>query len=131
MHLIISVGMFFNDKIDAIRSTIGVTEPPYIPVREGANLDTFAVVSGDDVRKLVMKSKPTSCALGPMPTKLVKQYIAELLPFVTHIINLSIATGEFPQKLMTAFVVPLFKRQDWTPLKKTIVRYRISNMSLS
>ena len=29
-----------------------------------ANLDTFAVVSEDDVRKLVMKSKTTSCALA-------------------------------------------------------------------
>ena len=32
-----------------------------------------------NVRKLVVKSKITSCALDPMPTKLVKQYIAELL----------------------------------------------------
>ena len=45
----------FNDKIYAILSTIGVTEQPYIPVREGANLDTFAVVSEDDVRKFVIK----------------------------------------------------------------------------
>ena len=43
-----------NDKTYAIRSTIGVTEPPYAPVTEGANLD-IAVVSEDDVRKLVMK----------------------------------------------------------------------------
>ena len=45
----------FNDKIDAILSTIDDTETPYVLVREGANLDTFAVVSEDDVRKLVMK----------------------------------------------------------------------------
>ncbi|KAK2141892.1 hypothetical protein NP493_5084g00004 [Ridgeia piscesae] len=44
-----------------------------------------------------------------MPTKLVKQYIAELLPLLMHIINLSIAAGEFPQEWKTAFVVPLHK----------------------
>ena len=101
-------GKFFYDKI-AIRSTIGVTEPPYVPVREGANFDMFAVVSGDDVRKLVMKSKSTSCALDRMQTKLIKQYITELLPLLMHIINLSIATGEFPQERKPAFVVTLLK----------------------
>jgi len=100
--------ILFNDKIDGILSTIGVTEPPHVPLREGANLDIFAVVSEDDVRKLVMKSKPTNCAIDPpMPTKLVKQYIAELLPPHTHIINLSIATGEFLHEWKTAFVVSL------------------------
>ena len=42
-----------------------------------------------------------------MSTKLVKQYIAELHQLFSHIINLSIATGEFPQELKTAFAVPL------------------------
>ena len=78
----------FNDKIDAILSTIDDTETPYVLVREGANLDTFAVVSEDDVRKLVMKSKTTSCALDHMPAKLIKQYIAELVPLLKHIIHL-------------------------------------------
>ena len=62
-----------------------------------------------NVRKLFMKSKTTSCTLEPMPTKLVKQYIAELLPLLMHIINLSVAAGEFPQEWKTAFVVPLHK----------------------
>ena len=54
-----------------------------------AKLDTFAVVSEDDVRKLVMKSKTTSCALDPMPTNLVKEYMEELLPlFITSSISL-------------------------------------------
>ena len=79
-----------------------------------ANLDTFALVSEDDVRKLVMKSKTTSCALDPMPTKLVKEYMEELLPLFTHIINLSIASGEFPHEWKTALVVLLLtKKQDW------------------
>ena len=87
------------------------------------------VVSEDDVRKLVMKSKTTSCALDPMPTKLVNQYIAELLPLLMHTINLSI-----PNSLRNGrphLLCHCLKRQDWTPFKKTIVLYRISNMSLS
>ena len=77
-----------------------------------ANLDTFAVVSEDDERKLVMKSKTTSCALDPMPANLFKEYMEELLPLFTHIINLSIATGEFPHEWKTALVISLLKKQD-------------------
>ena len=65
-----NLACFFNDKIDVIRLTIGVTEPPYVPVREGANFDTFAVVSEENVRKLIVKLKTTSCALHPMPKKI-------------------------------------------------------------
>ena len=50
-----NLASFVNGNIDAILSTTGVTEPPYVPVREGANLDKFAVVSENDVSKLVMK----------------------------------------------------------------------------
>ena len=78
------------------------------------------VVSKDDMRKLVMKSKTTSCALDPLPTKLVKQYIPELLPLLMHIINLSIATGEFPQEWKTAFVVLLLKKAGLDPIQKKL-----------
>ena len=66
--------------------------PVYHLERVCDNLDTFALVSEDDVRKLVIKSKTTSCALDSMPTELVKECIEELLPLLTHIINRSIAT---------------------------------------
>ena len=96
---------FFNDKTDAIRMNIGVIEPPFIPSREGLfiNLDTFALVSKDDVCKLVIKS-------SSMPTKLVKEYIEELLPLLAYIINRSIASGEFPHEWKTALVMQLLKK---------------------
>ena len=65
------------------------------------------MVSEDDVRKLIIKSKTTSYALA-------------------HIINLSIATGEFTQEWKTAFVVPLLKKAGLDPIKKN---YRpVSNL---
>ena len=44
---------------------ICASEPPFIPTREGVDivLDTLALVSEDCMRKLVMKSKTTSCDL--------------------------------------------------------------------
>ena len=95
---------------------IGVTEPPFIPSSEGvcisvSNLETFALVSDDDdVRKLVIKSKSTSCVLDPMPTKRVKENSEELLPLLTYIINRSVASGEFPHEWKTALVVLLLSK---------------------
>ena len=78
-------------------------------------LDTFALVSADDVRKLVMKSKTTSCALDPTSTKLVKEYSEELLPLLTHIVNRSLATGEFPHEWKTPLVA-LLKKTGLDPI---------------
>ena len=89
------------------------------------NLDTFAVVSEGDVHKLVIKSKSTSCALYPMSTKLVKEYMEEILPLFTHIINLSIATEEFPHEWKTA-LVPLLRKGGWDPILKNY--HRVSNL---
>ena len=100
-----------------------VTEAPYIPFREEdvcANLDTFAVVFEDDVRKLVMKSKATSCDLDPMPTKLVKEYMEELLPlFTTSSISLLLLGN-------SALVMLLLKKAGLVPILKN---YRpVSNL---
>ena len=42
----------------------------------------------------------------------------ELLPLFTHIINISIATGEFPHEWKTALVVSLLKKEGLNPILK-------------
>ena len=77
---------------------------PCIPsgVGDTATMDTLKIVSEDD--------NSTSNAHDPMPTKLVKQYIDELLPLITHIINCSLVSGTFPDEWKTALVFPLPKK---------------------
>ena len=77
---------------------------------------------------LVIKSKTTSCALDPMPTKLVKENTEKLLPLLTRIINRSIASGEFPHKWKTALVVSMLKKAGDILFRKTIALCQISNM---
>ena len=107
--LVSQFGKYFNDKIaDIIKTTVGVSEPPVIPYRDGnaVRLNKFVSLSEIDVRKLITKSKTTSCAYDPLPTRLIKDYINEMLPLLTHIINISLSTGVFPDQWKTALVVP-------------------------
>jgi len=103
-------GTFFQDKISAIQEAIGPRAPPIINTRAGPELHSFSALSEDEVSKLVSKSKTASCSLDPVPTKLVKEHMDDLLPVLTHIINLSLSTGTFPEIWKNAVVVPLLKK---------------------
>ena len=76
----------------------------------------FDLVNEEDVMKVVksLKSKNSSGFDG-LSTNLLKILIPAISKPLTLIINQSLATGIFPDKLKTAKVVPLFKKDD--PLK--------------
>ena len=77
-------GNFFISKIEDIHKEIDSQEAPF------PNLSSFAVLTEDDVRKLVMGSKTTSCELDPIPTDLIKENIEILLPVLTKMITISL-----------------------------------------
>ena len=58
---------------------------------------------------IIKSSKPTSCALDPIPTSLLLQCLDDILPTLTHFINTSILSGQFPTNKKTAIVKPLLK----------------------
>ncbi len=72
---------FFTDKIDNIRntitnvdSTVSSTSASFIAPKE--KLHCFTTIGQNELNKLITASKPTTCLLDPVPTKLLK----ELLP---------------------------------------------------
>ena len=78
---------------------------------------------------IIKRSKPTSCALDPLPTSLLLECLDDILPTLTHIINTSIFSGQFPTNMKTAIGNPLPKN---VPYMKTnhIKNYRpVSNLS--
>ncbi len=107
-------GDFFMDKIDNIRKEIDSqpcsfqshshSQPPDVTFSD------FVPLSEDDVRKLIFKSKSTSCNLDPIPTPILKDCIEIVLPVLTKMINLSLQHGIFPNEWKLALVVPLLKK---------------------
>lgn len=47
-----------------------------------------------------------------IPTQLIKSCSYELVPYITEILNLSIATGKFPSTLKISKMTPIYKKGD-------------------
>ncbi len=106
-------GNFFINKIEDIRAEIDSQTCTYQPsdcVQPDVTFSTFKPLSQEDVRKLVMKSKSTTCDLDPIPTALLKECLDVILPVLTKMVNLSLQTGVFPNEWKLALVIPLIKK---------------------
>ena len=74
-------------------------------------LSYFEPVSVQFVKRLISKMSSKSSALDPMPTKLLKKCLQQVVPVITRIINSSLESGKFPDSCKSAIVRPLLKKQ--------------------
>ena len=73
----------------------------------------FETVTGDDIMKITKEIAPkTSCGHDNLSTKLLKQVAPYISLTLALILNQSLNTGIFPDKLKIAKIVPLFKKGD-------------------
>ena len=62
-------------------------------------MEYFSALPEDDVLKLIRDMPSKFCDLDHIPTWLLKRCLPELLPVLHYIINESLSTGSFPNKL--------------------------------
>uniref|UniRef100_A0A8C7IIF3 Reverse transcriptase domain-containing protein n=1 Tax=Oncorhynchus kisutch TaxID=8019 RepID=A0A8C7IIF3_ONCKI len=133
---------FFEEKIMIIRkqitdSSLNLRIPSKLSCPESAQLSQdlgsretlkcFSNRSLDTMMKIIMASKPSSCILDPIPTKLLKELLPVLGPPMLNIINGSLSTGCVPNSLKVAVIKPLLKKPNLDP--ENIKNYRpISNL---
>ena len=102
---------FFNDNTANIHRDIGSSGsfgdllPPV-----SATMDTLPPVSSDELFNIIMASPSKSCNIDPLPTSLLKTYVAPLLPFLTDTMNKSMSTGVVPHAFKVAQVSPKLKK---------------------
>ena len=66
-----------------------------------------------EVDKIISELKnKSSCGLDTIDAKIIKLGKSQLLPAITHIVNLSITTQTFPEIWKVAKVIPLDKKKD-------------------
>ena len=62
-----------------------------------------------------MKSKPTSCSLNPLPSSLLLEFVDDLLPTLSNVVNFSLSSGTFPSTFRSAVVKPLAQKASLDP----------------
>ena len=91
-------------------------------------LHSFCLYSSDEIRKLIVASKTKSCALYPIPTGVLKEFLDELLPIITHKCNQSLLEGQLPLSQRHATITPIVKKPGLDC--KDVKNYRpISNLT--
>ena len=77
----------------------------------------FKPVEEADVIKIIDNlSSKNSCGIDKITTKLLKKITPYITKSITFILNQSLASGVFPDKLKIAKIVPIFKKNDPTLL---------------
>ena len=77
--------------------------------------ETFSIkcVHPDDVKKIILCLKNgKSSGMDNIDTYIVKLIVDDILPAVTHIVNLSIQQSVFPSRYKVAKIIPLLKKGD-------------------
>ena len=119
-----SFNIFFTSKISRIRSElkdlrIGPPDTSDVNDQIPPSMDWFQPLLQEEVEKIINTSPSKSCDLDPIPTTLLKEIL-------TEIINKSLTSGIFPDRLKVALVRPLLKKANLDLIEKN---YRpISNI---
>ena len=113
-----TMNMFFINKIKLLRSSIHETNSdPLYKLRDSmkdrnSNIK-FKAVQPKEIRNIISKLKNSkSTGVDNIDTRIIKLVADDILPAITHVVNLSIAQSVFPQCWKHAKVIPLLKKGD-------------------
>ena len=104
---------YFMKKVSDLRSQLDASPCTHFatdPTQSTFLLNSFTPISQDELKKIILLSKPTTCPLDPIPTPLLFDCIDILLPPIHDIINTSLSTGIVPEIFKSAIVKPLLKK---------------------
>jgi endonuclease/exonuclease/phosphatase family metal-dependent hydrolase len=124
---------FFQDKILKIHSNLlsssaSGSSPHHDPSAKPSSFGHFRAATTDEVSSLITSAPNKQCELDPIPTSLLKSCLGVLLPTITNIVNLSLASGVFPDQFKLSLITPLLKKPSLD--KDCFANYRpISNLS--
>uniref|UniRef100_A0A9J8BRN4 Reverse transcriptase domain-containing protein n=1 Tax=Cyprinus carpio carpio TaxID=630221 RepID=A0A9J8BRN4_CYPCA len=111
---------FFTDKIDNIRNAITNVDSTasntlVLFTAPKDKLQCFTTIGQEELNKLITASKPTTCLLDPVPTKLLKELLPVAEKPLLNIINSSLSLGHVPKPFKLAVIKPLIKKPQLDP----------------
>jgi hypothetical protein len=104
---------FFDAKVAAVRaSTADAPAPSFVPAPPGCQLFDFRLLTADDVAAAVRALPDKQSSSDPIPTRLLKDSIDVLAPFLVELFNRSLCSSSVPSTFKAAYVTPLLKKPD-------------------
>jgi len=121
---------FFEAKVAGVRaSTEGAPPPSFSEAPSDCRLCDFSPLTLDDVIAAVRKLPDKQCASDPLPTRLLKDSVDLLGPFLVEFFNRSLEQGVVPTVFKSAYITPLLKKPDLDPADAKSYR-PISNLTV-
>ena len=93
----------------------GISSRVQPPAFTGKFLFRFKPTTEEQLRKVILKSKPASSSVDPIPTKIALDCLEILLPVILNIINESLICGIVPKPLKCAVTKPPLKKPGLDP----------------
>lgn len=108
---------FFVDKIKNIRNNLSPPNIDPLRILKAKNFPkgafSFQAVHPDKVEEIIRGLKSSNVTgVDFLNSNVLKLVGSEIVPALTHIINLSIKQGKFPNYWKHAHIVPLHKKED-------------------
>jgi hypothetical protein len=119
-----TMNKFFITKVNTLRSNLPINQGD--PLQDVRNLMrgsecsfSLKCLHPDEIDKIISKLKSSkSCGVDEIDATVLKLGKLQLLPVITHIVNLSISTRCFPSSWKCAKIIPLHKKDERTIPKK-------------
>jgi len=104
---------FFEAKVAGVRASTDNSPPPsFTAAPAGCSFDGFRPLTVADVTAAVHQLPDKQCTADPLPTRLLKENIDLLAPFLVELFNRSLTCGSVSQIFKAACVTPLLKKPN-------------------
>ncbi len=120
---------YFTSKINTIRDpTVSMQLPAAVSHQivyyrsPEEQFHSFSTIGEEKLYKLVKSAKPTTCMLDPIPSKLLKEVLPEVIDPLLAIINSSLSLGYVSKTFKLSVIKPLIKKPQLDP--KDLINYR-------
>ena len=111
-HTVNDFANFFADKVEVVRLSTSSVPLQDIPYTATHMLDSFSMLTIEQVEKMIGAAQGKTCQLDPASTWIVKEFSTLLSPFIVRLFNESFATGCFPERYKYAIITPLLKKSN-------------------
>lgn len=101
---------YFVQKVESIRQSTGDNTPLTYLKPSSVHLTNFKVYTTEAIEKTILSLPSKSCSLDPIPTKILKKFLPDFLPFITEMCNQSLIEGFLPISQRHAILKPKLKK---------------------